>query len=150
MAETELPITYRGTVAEWHCDHMGHMNVMHYVGKFDEATWNLFHLIGITQRYIKDSGMGTAAVQQNISYRRELMAGEVLYVQTQMLEMRNRVARFVHKMIHTETGEIAAVCELTGVHLDRTARKSTPFPADILATGEAMVTAHAELANGDL
>ena len=32
-------VTYRGTVFPWHCDHMGHMNVMWYTGKFDEATW---------------------------------------------------------------------------------------------------------------
>ena len=32
-------ITYRGTVYPWQCDHMGHMNVMWYVGKFDEASW---------------------------------------------------------------------------------------------------------------
>jgi acyl-CoA thioester hydrolase len=31
-------LTYRGTIYPWHCDHMGHMNVMWYVGKFDEAT----------------------------------------------------------------------------------------------------------------
>ena len=49
FAETEVGAgmadlihTYRGTVMQWHCDHMGHMNVMWYVGKFDEATWNLF------------------------------------------------------------------------------------------------------------
>ena len=32
-------VTYRGVVYPWDCDHMGHMNVMRYVGKFDEATW---------------------------------------------------------------------------------------------------------------
>jgi acyl-CoA thioester hydrolase len=32
-------VTYRGVVYPWHCDHMGHMNVMWYVGRFDEATW---------------------------------------------------------------------------------------------------------------
>jgi acyl-CoA thioester hydrolase len=31
-------LAYRGTIYPWHCDHMGHMNVMWYVGKFDEAT----------------------------------------------------------------------------------------------------------------
>ena len=30
-------ITYRGTVHPWHCDHMGHMDVMGHVGRFDEA-----------------------------------------------------------------------------------------------------------------
>ena len=42
--------TYRGAVYPWHCDHMGHMNVMWYVGKFDEATWNLFATLGVTTR----------------------------------------------------------------------------------------------------
>ena len=42
----EPEITYRGAVYPWHCDHVGHMNVMWYVGKFDEATWNLFHRVG--------------------------------------------------------------------------------------------------------
>jgi acyl-CoA thioester hydrolase len=40
------PITYRGVVRSEHCDHMGHMNVMWYVGKFDEASWQLFASVG--------------------------------------------------------------------------------------------------------
>ena len=44
----ELTLTYRGTIYPWHCDHMGHMNVMWYVGKFDEATWQLLAAVGLT------------------------------------------------------------------------------------------------------
>ena len=33
----EQEATYRGTVYPWQCDHVGHMNIMWYVGKFDEA-----------------------------------------------------------------------------------------------------------------
>ena len=40
--------TYRGTVYPWQCDHVGHMNIMWYVGKFDEANWNLFARLGLT------------------------------------------------------------------------------------------------------
>ena len=42
----EPMITYRGVVYSWHCDHMGHMNVMWYVGKFDEAAWQLLAAVG--------------------------------------------------------------------------------------------------------
>jgi acyl-CoA thioester hydrolase len=42
-------ITYRGVVYPWHCDHMGHMNVMWYTGKFDEACWQLLSMLGLTQ-----------------------------------------------------------------------------------------------------
>jgi len=59
-------LTYRGTVYPWQCDHIGHMNVMWYVGKFDEATWHLFARVGITPSYLRASGRGMAAVEQNI------------------------------------------------------------------------------------
>jgi acyl-CoA thioester hydrolase len=68
-----------------------------------------------------------AAVQQNISYKRELVAGDIVEVRSLLLEMRDKSIRFVHEMRSAETGEIAATCELTGVHLDRKARKSVAF-----------------------
>ena len=132
-------ITYRGTVQQWHCDHMGHMNVMWYVGKMDEATWSFFSSIGVTPTYIRDSHCGMAAVQQNISYRRELMAGDSVEVYTVLLEIRDRVIRFTHEMRNIETGEVAAMCELTGVHMDRVARKSVPFPEAIRASAQSYI-----------
>jgi acyl-CoA thioester hydrolase len=123
--------TYRGAVYPWHCDHVGHMNVMWHVGKFDEATWNFFARIGLTPAYLRESGRGMAAVQQNISYKRELLAGDIVEVRSFLLEMRDKSIRFVHEMRNAETGEIAATCELTGVHLDRKARKSVAFAETI-------------------
>jgi acyl-CoA thioester hydrolase len=120
-------VTYRGAVYPWHCDHVGHMNVMWYVGKFDEATWNFFARLGLTPAYLRDAGRGMAAVQQNITYKRELLAGDVVEVNTSLREIGNRSIRFVHEMRDAVTGEVAAVCELTGVHIDRQARKSVAF-----------------------
>ena len=124
-------ITYRGVVYPWHCDHVGHMNVMWYVGKFDEATWHLFTSFGLTPQYFRDQRRGMAAVQQNISYRRELLAGDIVEVSSRVLEVREKVVVFRHEMRNAADGEVAAVCELTGVHLDRDARKSTPLPVEI-------------------
>jgi acyl-CoA thioester hydrolase len=120
-------LTYRGTVYPWHCDHMGHMNVMWYVGKFDEATWHLFAEIGMTPSYLRESGRGMAALQQDISYKRELLAGDIVEVRSRILELRDKVLRFTHDMTNVETGESAASCELTAVHLDRAARRSIVF-----------------------
>jgi acyl-CoA thioester hydrolase len=131
MSEALLE-TYRGTVFPWHCDHMGHMNVMWYVGKFDEATWNLFASVGVTARYLKESSRGMAAVQQNITYRRELLAGDTVAVRSAFLEVREKSARFVHEMRNAQSGEIAAVCLLTGVSIDTRTRKSCPLAPEIL------------------
>ena len=119
--------TYRGTVYPWHCDHIGHMNVMWYVGKFDEANWNLIARIGLTPTYLRQSGCGMAALQQNISYKRELHAGDIVEITSRVLEVRDKTVRFLHEMRNAETGEIVATCEITGVHMDRKARKSALF-----------------------
>jgi acyl-CoA thioester hydrolase len=119
--------TYRGTVYPWQCDHVGHMNIMWYVGKFDEANWNLFARIGLTPTYLRESGRGMAAVQQNITYKRELLAGDIVEIDSALLEIRDKSIRFRHEMRNAETGEIIAICEITGVHMDRQARRSVPF-----------------------
>ena len=139
MNAGELIETYRGAVYPWHCDQMGHMNVMWYVGKFDEATWNLFAAMGVTTAFLKENRRGMAAVQQNITYKRELLAGDTIAVRSAFLEVRAKAARFVHEMRNTQSGEVSAICVLTGVHIDSQTRKSCPFPAEIAERGRRLV-----------
>ena len=98
----DIGITYRGVVHQWHCDHMGHMNVMWYVGKFDEATWNFGAEMGLTSQYLKETRRGMAAVEQRICYRREALVGDVIAVRTALLEVRPKSVRFVHEMFRGE------------------------------------------------
>jgi acyl-CoA thioester hydrolase len=122
MIAPESPITYRGTVYPWHCDHVGHMNVMWYAGKFDEATWHLFNALGLTP-----------------SSLRELHAGDVVTVRTTLLEFREKSLRFSHEMRNDETGEVAATTTLKAVHLDTELRKSCAFAEAIAARAAAML-----------
>jgi len=66
--------TYRGVVYPWHCDHVGHMNVMHYVGKFDEATWFLLNRIGLTRTFLATNGRGMAASSSTRNINRGIPA----------------------------------------------------------------------------
>ncbi len=135
--------TYRGAVYPWHCDHMGHMNVMWYVGKFDEATWNLFATMGVTAKFLAENRRGMAAVQQNITYKRELRAGDTVLVRSAFLEVREKVAKFVHEMVNAQTGEVAAICVLTGVSTDSQTRRACPFPPDMVARAQGLVRPYA-------
>lgn len=129
----ERPITYRGTVYPWHCDHVGHMNVMWYVGKFDEATWQFFNGVGLTPAFLREARRGMAAVEQQIWYLRELRAGDVVTIRTEVVEVAEKRVRFEHQMWNDGTGEMAARTLLTGVHLDTVARKACVLPEDIRA-----------------
>ena len=108
---------------------MGHMNVMWYVGKFDEGTWNLIAGLGLTAAWLRDNQRGMAAVDQRIAYQRELRAGETVVIRSGVLEVRPKVLRFAHRMFNAETGELAAVTQLVGAFIDTEARRALPFPA---------------------
>jgi len=124
-------LTYKGTVFPWHCDEMGHMNVMWYVGKFDEATRHFFHELGITPAVVREHKRGMAAVEQTIQYKRELQAGDIVSVPSVLLEIKDRSVRFAHEMRKVDTGEIAATTTLTAVHFDIVARRSCAFPDSV-------------------
>ncbi len=136
-------VTYRGAVYPWHCDHVGHMNVMWYVGKFDEATWNLFQRVGITPAYLRAHGRGMAAVDQHIEYKRELKAGDVVSVRSRLLEFAGKKIRFQHEMRNEDTGEVSAVTTLIGVHMDTAARKACPFPEELIARAQPLLQTRA-------
>ena len=131
--------TYRGVVYPWHCDHVGHMNVQFYIAKFDEATWFFFNRLGLTRTFLAEHRRGMAAVEQRIAYQREVRAGDALAVETTLVEAREKVLKFVHRMRVPDTGDIAALMLQTTVHLDTELRKSTELPADVVARARALV-----------
>lgn len=110
---------------------MGHMNVMWYVGKFDEATWQLFASIGLPSTRLRKEEIGMVAVEQHIEYKRELLAGDLLTIHSSVKEVREKSLLFVHEMINQETQELAARTLLTGVCIDTTTRKARPLPSDV-------------------
>lgn len=135
---TQAP-THRGVVYPWQCDHNGHMNVMHYVGKFDEATWVLFEQVGLTPSFLRDSGRGMVAVEQTLNYRRELLAGDTLSIHSRLLEVGEKSLRFEHVMRKGSEDEAAASTIIKGLLIDLSARRSSPFPADVRAGLEARI-----------
>ena len=127
----EFIVTYRGTVYPWQCDHMGHMNVMWYVGKFDEATWQLLASVGLSSARLRKEQIGMVAVEQHIEYKREVLAGDLLTIRSSVQEVRDKSLLFVHEMTNQETQELVARTTLTGVCIDMTTRRAKPLPADI-------------------
>jgi acyl-CoA thioester hydrolase len=117
------------------------MNIVSYGAKFDEANWVFFCEIGLTPSYLRSERYGMAGVQQNITYSRELFAGDVIEISSQVLEVGDKRLRVRHEMRNIETGEVAAACEITAVHLDKQAHKSCEFPPAIHAAAEGLLGA---------
>ncbi|HXY04318.1 MAG TPA: thioesterase family protein [Terriglobales bacterium] len=131
---SEWKITYRGIVYPWHCDHMGHMNVMWYAGKFDEACWQLLAMVGLDATRFARDGSGMAAVEQHIQYKRELHPGDAITIQSAVLEVKDKSIHMLHKMVNDASGEVAAITVVVGVHIDASIRKAIRLPEDVRQT----------------
>ena len=143
MADQQQPgmVTYRGAVYASHCDHIGHMNIVSYGAKFDEANWVFFCEIGLTPSYLRSPTRGMAGVQQNITYKKELFAGDVIEIRTWVLEVSEKRMCVHHEMRNIETGVVAAVSDITSVHLDKQAHKACPLPPAVQRAAEALLAA---------
>jgi acyl-CoA thioester hydrolase len=129
---TNLFETARGTVHAWQCDHMGHINVRAYGEFFEEACWQLYNKIGMSPSFLRQGKLHMAAVQQDISYLKELHAGDVIAVRSGMLEVKDKVVKFIHELRNEETGELCARSIFTVVCIDAVARRAAKLPDEIL------------------
>jgi len=120
--------TFVGVVYPQFIDHMGHMNVQYYASMFDQATWAFLSEFGIDAYYMKTNHRGMAAVSQQTKYRLELFPGDVVEIQTRLLEVTEKTIRFIHTMRRRPSGQTIASSELVGVHYDTANHKACPLP----------------------
>ena len=131
--------TYCGVVRPHHLDHMGHMNVQWYAAKFDEATWRLFAMAGLTNAYFQKENKGMAALTQTTEYKAEALCGDLLVCRSEILEVKEKLIRFRHFMYEASQDKLLATSELLGAHLDRKIRKACPLPAAVIANCKALI-----------
>jgi len=124
--------TYRGLVYPHNLDHMGHMNVMWYTSKFDEATWHFFGMMGISAEYLRMQKRGMFAVKQITEYKQEALAGDLIHIQSHLLQIFERKINFAHTMFNSTSNQVLATSEFIGVYTDLDTRKAKEFPDFIL------------------
>lgn len=125
--------THRGSVFPWECDFNGHMNVRFFVGKFDEGTWNLCTQLGMGREYMVERRRGSMSVEQNVRYKREMMVGDALYVESWLSDIAEKRFRLHHAMYNQATGVLSAEMDIVAIHVDLEKRKACPLPDDIRA-----------------
>jgi acyl-CoA thioester hydrolase len=76
---------------------------------------------------------------------RELHAGDDVRIATQFLDHDAKRVHYVQQMYHAKEGWLSCVTENIVMHVDMAAKKSAPFPADVLEKINAMCAAHKSL-----
>jgi acyl-CoA thioester hydrolase len=120
--------TFRGVVYPWLCDQLGHMNVQHYVGMFDQGAFHLLSAAGGTMGGTKETGTSFADVQHVIQFKREQPVGSLVVIEGCVRRIGTKSVTLFQRMKNAETGELAATTEITTVYFDLHARAALSIP----------------------
>jgi acyl-CoA thioester hydrolase len=106
------------------------MNVMWYTHFFDMATWSWYDSIGFGHDYHNTSGNGSFALEAHTRYMAELKMGEEFKIYSRAIQRNAKLFLMIHYMVRAD-GQIAAILEMLGIHIDMGSRRSSPMPAPI-------------------
>ena len=129
----------RGVIHPWHHDHFGHMNVRHYAPFFDDATYHIWTVLGLSYREMQEKhGPHCVTAAATTSFVKELVAGDLIRIEGAVSRVGGKSVTFHLRMLHADTGELHATYDITDVFFDPATRKAAPMPDEIRAELEAV------------
>lgn len=142
----DAPVTSRVMHVEpaW-IDYNGHLNMAYYNVLFDRCVDEGFHLLGMGLDYLKTRNASFYTLEAHVTYLQELHEGDPVRVSFRIHDFDAKRLHAFQEIFHAEKGFCAATSETMHLHVDMGAKKSSPFPPDVLARIEAMHAAHCAL-----
>lgn len=125
--------TYLGVVHPWLCDSMGHLNVRHYVGMFDDANTQFLASLGWDSMTGRSSGLGWADVRGEIDYLTEVVAGALVQITSSTAAVGNKSLTVDSEMRCRSSGDIHARMRSVMAHFDLRARRAVRLPTGLRA-----------------
>src|SRR5215510_4693936 len=125
--------TYRSTVRPTDCDDLGHMNVQHYFAAVSNGMFVMMSRLGLTPEEIQRRQMSFAVVHAETDFHHELRSGDVMVLQSTVLELGHKSATFQHRLRNLSTNSVAMTTDFKCVLLDLSRREAIPIPDDIRA-----------------
>lgn len=123
--------SFRGHVLSSECDLMGHMNVQFYNACVSNAMATMFASLGAEPQHMKETRRGFAALEQNNRYHAELLAGDIIHMESGVLKSSSRTITIHHKLFNSATDQLAYEATITAAYMDLDKRKATPLDETI-------------------
>ncbi|WP_324944895.1 thioesterase family protein [Phenylobacterium sp.] len=128
---------WRGSVATWECDAMGHLNVGFYVAKAMEGLTALAAELGMVRAFAPDARATLIVREQHIRFLREARPGMALTMVGGIIAMGESSARLIFLLRHADGG-LAASFQTLVDHVTARDARAFPWPARVLARSEAL------------
>lgn len=128
---------WRGSVAAWECDHMGHLNVGFYVAKAVEGLTGLAAELGMAQAFAPDARATLIVKDQHIRFLKEARPGSALHMTGGVVEIGEDDARLL-LLLHHSDGALAASFQTLVAHATAADGRAFPWPDRIRTRAAAL------------
>lgn len=119
--------TCRGVVYPHQCDAMGHLTTKEYLTFFDVAEWHCLAQLGFDTRMIHEKRIGMADARHVLEYKKELLAGDMVYCESDVKHVGSKSITTKHRMFNVSTNELCATLECVSVQYDLEKRVAIPL-----------------------
>ncbi|GMR23501.1 MAG: thioesterase family protein [Acidobacteriota bacterium] len=126
-------------------DYNGHMNVAYYHMAFDHSTDRFLDKIGLGEEYLAREPGSMFALEDHMTYQRELEEGDPLRITLQLLDFDEKRVHYFLRMYHAEKDSLAATMEHLSIFIDMRLRRSTPMPPEVHEALAEVFEAHRHL-----
>ena len=140
---TKLIRSYETTVPQDWADYNGHMTEHRYLECFSHATDEIMQQAGVDDAYVTAGG-SFFTVETHIRHLDEVVAGEPIYVDTQILRIAGKKMHLFHSLFH-QSGRLLATGEHMLLHVDMKLRRASEPSAKVAAMLAEMAAGHAIL-----
>lgn len=123
-----LLLTYRGSIEAWECDARGIAPPRAHLARFADCINHLFRAMGISKDQLRAQGLGSAALDYEIEYRRLMRLGQAVETRSGVLDAGEKVFHFFHHLIDSATGDVITSIVVAALFFDLVTRKSVPMP----------------------
>jgi len=116
-------------VRGYELDGNAHVNHAVYLNYAEHARWSMLEDAGAGADYFKRNGVAPVIARAELEYKEPCFLAEWLIVETTLVELRTRTAKFRHRILKRDTGKLAADIHVLTLCVD-TKGKAVTLPSD--------------------
>ncbi len=124
--------SFRTVLKSSDCRATGTATTKSLIGFQSDAAGHLWNHIGLNKTWLEDNQFGRVAIESRISILADIREGTPLLIMSGLVGFAAKTISFRHHIYDVTTDAQVAAGEITGLAIDLRARRTSPWPRDIL------------------
>jgi acyl-CoA thioester hydrolase len=138
LSDTGAVEVWRGGVAAWECDEMGHLNVRFHLARASQGLAGVAAALGMPHAFAAHGAATLIVREHHIRFLREARSGDLLHMTASVVDIDETEATIQLVLIHSGSGEAASTFLTRVAHAACRTARPFAWPGRARAAAEAL------------